>query len=342
MREIRATPPNGLTVASTFSGAGGSCLGYRMAGYRVAWANEFTEASAFLYAANADPDTILDRRDVRKIESSEILEATGLEVGELDVLDGSPPCDSFSLAGKREAGWGKEKLYSGGVFQRTDDLFVEYIRLVRELRPRAFVAENVTGLLVGKARGYFKEILAALDACGYAVKARVLDAQWLGVPQTRQRVIFIGVRRDLGFEASWPRPLPYRYSTAEACPWIKRITHDTRGLFSTGEFTHRPAPAILGYKNAFDYVVLEDRPLSRSERAGLRSGELGTKPKKNDRGRRLSIAECKRICGFPDDFKMDGPFKHSWRALGMSVPPPMARAVVETLRGPLGGIDGGS
>jgi DNA (cytosine-5)-methyltransferase 1 len=278
--EIAAVPWNGFTAISTFSGCGGSCLGYRMAGFRVAWASEFIPAAADVYRAN-HPETILDTRDIRKVQPAEILEATGLKVGELDLMGGSPPCASFSTAGKREKHWGKAKKYSDTV-QRTDDLFFEFIRLLDGLKPRVFVAENVSGLVKGVAKGYFLEILAKLKACGYRVGVKVLDAQWLGVPQARQRTIFIGVREDLGRAPVFPKPLPYRYTLRDALPWIVRgkygptwkqadapsptvsahgsynpvtshqglelveaVIHDTKGKFpSAGDITDRPSPAI--------------------------------------------------------------------------------------------------
>ena len=214
MTEIAALPPNGLKVVSTFSGCGGSCLGFEMAGYRVLWASEFIPAASATYRLN-HPGTILDTRDIRSVQPSEILEATGLKVGELDMFEGSPPCSSFSTAGKRARDWGKVKDYSD-TRQRTDDLFFEYARLLEGLKPRVFVAENVSGLVKGVAKGYFLEILAKLKACRYRVSCKVLDAQWLGVPQARQRTIFIGVREDLGKEPVFPKPMPYRYSVREA------------------------------------------------------------------------------------------------------------------------------
>ncbi len=220
MGEIASVPWNGFTAISTFSGCGGSCLGYRIAGFRVAWASEFIPAAAEVYRAN-HPDTILDTRDIREVKPSEILAAAGLKPGELDLMDGSPPCASFSTAGKREKHWGKAKKYSDTV-QRTDDLFFEFIRLLDGLKPRVFVAENVSGLVKGVAKGYFLEILAKLKACGYRVGVKVLDAQWLGVPQARQRTIFIGVREDLGRAPIFPKPLPYRYTLRDALPWIVR------------------------------------------------------------------------------------------------------------------------
>src|SRR5690606_15973106 len=96
MAEIAALEPNGFTAASTFSGCGGSSLGYRMAGFRVLYANEFVEAARETYRANAADYTFLDDRDIRQVKSSDVLDAMGLEPGQLDLLDGSPPCASFS------------------------------------------------------------------------------------------------------------------------------------------------------------------------------------------------------------------------------------------------------
>lgn len=221
MAEIGAIPWNGFTAVSTFSGCGGSSLGYKMAGFKVLWANEFIPAAQEVYRLN-HPNTILDTRDIRQVKAQDILDAIGMQPGELDLFDGSPPCASFSTAGKREAGWGKVKNYSD-TKQRTDDLFFEYARLVKGIQPRVFVAENVSGLVKGTAKGYFKLILQELKNCGYNVKAKVLDAQWLGVPQMRQRLIFIGVRNDLGVEPAFPKPLSYQYTVRDALPWIVTI-----------------------------------------------------------------------------------------------------------------------
>lgn len=219
MAEIAKIKPNGLKVISTFAGCGGSSLGYRMAGFKVLWASEFIDAAREVYELNAARGTVVDGRDIRAVTPAEVLAATGLEPGELDVLDGSPPCSSFSTAGKRQAGWGKTKKYSDKE-QRTDDLFFEYIRMVDGLRPKVFVAENVSGLVKGSAKGYFLQILAAMKIAGsgYDVEARLLDAQWLGVPQARQRIIFVGVRKDLGLKPAFPTPLSYRYSVRDALP----------------------------------------------------------------------------------------------------------------------------
>jgi len=249
MAEINAVPWNGYTVASTFSGCGGSCLGYRMAGFRVAWANEFVPAAQDSYRANMTTDSYLDPRDIKLVQPSDILDRLNMQPGDLDLLDGSPPCQAFSTAGQREKGWGKNKVYEHGARQRNETLFDEYIRLVRGLRPKVFIAENVSGLVKGTAKGYFLEILRALKASGYVVETRLLDAQWLGVPQMRQRIIFQGVRADLaeryGVGPVFPTPLPYRYSVREALPWIGAAIHDTSGQYSYGDITDGPSPTVV-------------------------------------------------------------------------------------------------
>lgn len=261
MDEIRAIPWNGLTVASTFSGCGGSCLGYRMAGYRVVWANEFVPAAQDSYRANASANCYLDCRDIRQVQTDEVLQQIGMQPGELDLFDGSPPCQAFSTAGKREKGWGKGKKYEHGAVQCNEQLFDEYIRLLRGLQPKTFVAENVSGLVKGTAKGYFLEILSALKECGYRVRCRILDAQWLGVPQTRQRVIFVGVRDDLGMEPVHPKPLTYRYSVRDALPWIIRSTQDPHGQFKVKHFDNQPHGTITT-RNAY-HIKVESLPPSR-------------------------------------------------------------------------------
>jgi DNA (cytosine-5)-methyltransferase 1 len=146
-------------------------------------------------------------------------------LGERVFFNGSPPCQAFSSAGQRSAGWGQLRDYGNGVQQKNEDLFFEYIRLVKGIQPRAFVAENVAGLTRGVAIGMCKEILRALDAAGYTVRCKILDAQWLGVPQTRSRSIFIGVRKDLGELPEYPAPLGYRYSLREALPYLQAMRY---------------------------------------------------------------------------------------------------------------------
>lgn len=360
MSEIAALPHNGFDAISTFSGCGGSSLGYKMAGFRVLWASEFIPAAQETYRAN-HKGTLLDTRDIRQVTPEEILSAIGKRPGELDLMDGSPPCASFSTAGKREAGWGKVKKYSD-TKQRTDDLFFEFTRLLTGVQPKVFVAENVAGLIKGTAKGYFLEILAALKACGYRVKCKVLDAQWLGVPQSRQRTIFVGVREDLGLDPVHPAPLPYRYTVRDALPWIVRAVQDPRGKFPVQEASDRPVFCIRADSASHCFVEAEadiSRYSTGREWERLKPGQQSDKyfnlvrvhPDKpvpticSSHGspgiasvthptekRKFSIAELKRLCGFPDDFILTGSYTQQWERLGRAVPPVMMSHVAACIR----------
>lgn len=338
MPDVAAVPKNGYKVISTFSGAGGSSLGYRMAGFEVIWANEFVPAAQEVYRAN-HPTTTLDTSDIRDLTATYILKATGLRRGELDLLDGSPPCASFSTAGHREKDWGKVKEYSD-TSQRSDDLFFEFARLLKALQPKTFVAENVSGLIVGTAKGYFKLILKELKAAGYRVHARVLDAQWLGVPTTRQRVIFIGVRKDLEVEPAHPKPLPYRYTFREALGGADCLPGDAIWLGKKGKMRRLwewtvdnkkidfadAAMALRGINSSFNHRrILFDRPAYTIVQ-GSQCVYHPTLP------RTLTIPEIKRVSSFPDDFILTGKFTKQWERIGRAVPPVMMMHVANTVR----------
>lgn len=310
MAEIEAIPANGLKVASLFAGIGGSSLGYRMAGYRVLWASELIAGAAAVYRMN-HPKTIVDERDIRMVKSEEILEKIGLQVGELDVLDGSPPCTSFSTVGQRERGWNKLVAY-GSHMQRVDNLFYEYIRLVREMLPRMFIAENVAGLARGVSIGHFNQILCDLKACGYRVAVRLLNAQWLGLPQHRLRLFFIGVREDLAREPVFPAPSPYRYAVREVLPHIMRI--EEAGGYSNRVFycSTKPIGAILASQNVRVEVINEDSPMSRR--------------------RQMTIGELKLLSSLPEDFQLSGSNASQRKFIGNMVPPLMMRAVATAAR----------
>lgn len=368
--EIRRLRPNGYTVASTFSGCGGSCLGFKMAGFRHVFASEFIDAARETYAANF-PGVHVDGRDIRQVTAEDVLKIAGMKPGELDVLEGSPPCASFSTAGKRSKGWGQVKKYSDKA-QRTDDLFFEFARLLRGLAPRAFVAENVSGLVKGVAKGYFFDILHELKACGYVVECRVIDAQWLGVPQQRQRTIFVGVRDDLGAVPAFPRPLPYRYTIRDAIGRLGRVRAGKPGYAQKASWTaDEAAPTVIAGGiaggNMHQTLVVPDgdapniekyaigaewkklKPGQTSDRffnlvrpdpdapvptvtqlGGANAGVAGvTHPSEP---RKFSIAELRRLCGFPDDFILTGTYAQQWERLGRAVPPVMMFHVAKTLR----------
>lgn len=185
---------HGRTVFSTFSCGGGSSMGYKLAGYKVIGALDIDPRMMKIYQRNHHPEHAF----VQSITKFKGREGLPEALFDLDVLDGSPPCSSFSLSGNREEDWGKEKQFKEGQKEQVlDTLFFDFIDLAARLRPKVAVAENVTGLMMGKARAYVRRIYAEFDRAGYHLQHWTLDASTMGVPQRRERVFFVALRKDL-------------------------------------------------------------------------------------------------------------------------------------------------
>jgi len=181
-------------VFSCFACGGGSTMGYKLAGFDVIGCNEIDSKMMDAYITNHHPKySYLE--DIRKFKNRTDLPD---ELYNLDILDGSPPCSSFSMAGNREKDWGKEKKFREGQAKQTlDDLFFDYINLAKKLQPKVVIAENVKGLLMGDAIQYVREIYKQFELAGYYCQHLLLDASKMGVPQRRERVFFIALRKDL-------------------------------------------------------------------------------------------------------------------------------------------------
>lgn len=185
---------HGLKVFGTFICGGGSTMGYKLAGYDHIGGVEIDPEVAKVYNENHKPKYLFIE-DIRNFADRTDLPE---ELYSLDILDGSPPCSSFSMAGNREKDWGKEKVFrEGQTKQRLDDLFFDYIRLANKLQPKVVIAENVKGMLQGNAKAYVKRIKKEFEASGYKVQLFLLNAASMGVPQKRERVFFICQRNDL-------------------------------------------------------------------------------------------------------------------------------------------------
>lgn len=185
-------------VFSCFSCGGGSTMGYKLAGYDVLGCCEIDREIALTYQSNHHPKYLFNQ----SIQYFKKIIATKKEdypdLFDLDILDGSPPCSSFSMAGDREEKWGvKKEFREGQQAQVLDTLFFDFIDLAKLFQPKIVVAENVKGLLMGKAREYVKRINVAFEEAGYEVQHFLLDASKMGVPQRRERVFFIAMRKDL-------------------------------------------------------------------------------------------------------------------------------------------------
>lgn len=196
LADLKNVIPNGKKVFSCFHCGGGSTMGYKLAGYEVLGGIEIDQKMMQIYKLNHNPkySYLMGVQQFKNIPNEDLPK----ELFELDILDGSPPCSSFSMVGSREDAWGdKKKFREDQAEQVLDDLFFDFIDIAEKLKPKIVVAENVKGLMIGKAKGYVKQIYNAFNKAGYDVQLFLLNAAFMGVPQKRERTFFIARRRDL-------------------------------------------------------------------------------------------------------------------------------------------------
>jgi DNA (cytosine-5)-methyltransferase 1 len=307
--------PDAPTVISTFAGCGGSSLGYSMAGFRELLAVEWDDNAVATFGLNF-PDVPIYHGDIAALSVDEVLRRTGLEPGALDVFDGSPPCQGFSTAGKRM------------LDDPRNQLFREYVRLLRGLRPKVFVMENVSGMVKGKMKLVFAECLRELKASGYRVSARLLNAMYFHVPQSRERMIFIGVREDLGREPSHPRAeragvilrdaLSDLFDRKQRAPTLTPIKVKNWSETKRGDAHYQRFSTLrLDWRTAAPTIL-------KTPGSG---GHMHP-----DEPRLLDTGELQRIASFPDDYRFAGDWMASVNRMGNSVPPLLMRAIARHIR----------
>lgn len=315
-KHLESKPVNAPTVISLFAGCGGSSLGYSMAGFREVLAVEWDKNAAATFRLNF-PDTPIYQGDINELTDAEALRISGMKSGQLDLLDGSPPCQGFSTAGKRE------------LTDNRNDLFTQYIRLLRAFRPRIFVMENVSGLAKGKMRLILAEIFKELRASGYIVKMCIMDAAGLGVPQYRKRTIFIGIRKDLKLVPTFPEPLREIVTVMEAIghlPEGKKGNHSPEVIGAW----YRCQPNISLRKvnkfvGSFQSVRLNPSKPSPTQIKAHRNWRW-------DIPRQLTIKEMALIQSFPEQFHYRNNISLNQHQIGNSVPPLMMYEIARHLK----------
>ena len=193
------------TAVDLFSGAGGITLGLRNAGFDVRLCADMNEACEATHHRNF-PDIPFIRGDMHEVAGAEVLEASGLRPGELDLLIGGPPCQGFSIMGRRE------------LWDPRNGLFREFIRIAAELRPKVMVIENVTGLATLEGGAVLRELSNAFRSAGYIPDCAELLAAQYGVPQMRWRMFFVGWRGDQERSGGFPIPSHGRAGIGELVP----------------------------------------------------------------------------------------------------------------------------
>ena len=192
-----------FTYISFFAGGGGSSAGYKLAGGDCLFVNEFQQVAVDTYLANW-PGTPHICGDIKNVTGKQIMEMVGLKVGELDILDGSPPCPPFSMSGTKQKGWNKEKMAYGMKQQNIEDLTWEMIRISSEMKPKVIVCENVKGLTMDYAKDHLNRMVEDFEKLGYTTTYKVLNGIHFGVPQKRQRVFILSVRNDVMDDIGMP------------------------------------------------------------------------------------------------------------------------------------------
>lgn len=335
LSDLGKIPKNNIKVFSTFACGGGSTMGYKLAGCSVIGANDIDPEMAYHYKLNHNPKYYY-LCPIKDLLTKELPQ----ELFELDILDGSPPCSSFSMAGNREKDWGKAKHFREGQSKQVlDDLFFDYLDLVERLKPKVAIAENVKGLIQGKAKWYVKLIFDRFKEIGYKPQLFLVNAADCGVPQKRERVFFCALRNDIKKPNLILNPKHKWISAGEATSDVQILTdNEIRDTLPTGtdyKYWHLTkagdeysvAHEKLGNNRSFfGHYRLSSRVVSPTLTANYALFSHYAECRK------LTYREWKRLGSFPDDYKAKTD-KIGKYMIGMSVPPKMmyevAKAVIE-------------
>lgn len=322
----------GVSVFTAFSCGGGSTMGYKRAGFDVLGNVEIDPRANAVYVANCHPkhNYVMDLREFNRIPDAELPQ----ELFKLDILDGSPPCSTFSFSGMRDKAWGKRKAFREGQAEQVlDDLFFIFLKTVGKLRPKAVIAENVKGLVSGKAKGYVNQILKGFRELGYDVQMFLLNAAYMDVPQDRERVFFIANRMGypklrLDFhgklikfgEVRSERGVPVKPGT-QSYALLQHALPSDRHISNIME-------RLYGKKQRFSHSIVHDWDVASTMTAQGRHYRGCDKAS-------FSVEDFMNVSTFPQDYDFCG--QNAQYICGMSVPPNMmAHVALEVWRQWLG------
>jgi DNA (cytosine-5)-methyltransferase 1 len=312
-------PPNGLTVLELFCGGGIGAVGFKAAGYDIIKAIDFDKSAVKAYRYNFGD--YVEQADINEIDIESLPKT--------DVIFGGPPCQDYSLAGKGEGERGER-----------GKLVWRYLDIIAAKKPKAFVFENVKGLVTKKHRHTFESLIEKFNEIGYEISWRVINAWDYGVAQKRERVFIVGIRKDLGFTFEFPQPLEGDYRT--------KVLRDVIGDLPEPFPNHEPKPlsehVMSRLKSGGYQTYLKKHPMGQLDSPGYSvtahyakgapDGLIDLKPEP----RRFTVRECLRIQSVPDWYVIpdDIPLSAQYRIVGNGIPSRVAwyigKALAEQLK----------
>ncbi len=337
-----------MNVISLFSGCGGLDLGFEKAGFSISVANEFDNTIWETFKTN-HPNTHLIEGDVRQINREDI--APYLNGEEVDGIIGGPPCQSWSEAGALK-----------GIDDARGKLFFDYIRILKEFKPKFFLAENVSGMLANRHSDAVKNILSMFSDAGYDVSLTLVNAKDYGVAQERKRVFYIGFRTDLNITFKFPHGSTEDDSKKitlrdiiwdlqdSAVPAGEKNYHNPAAENNNEYFTGAYSPIFMSRNRVKSW----DEQAYTVQASGRQCQLHPQAPKmkkvetnkcifvegKEDLYRRMTIREVARVQGFPDSFKfIYNSTDDAYKMIGNAVPVNLAFEIATAIKNTLEGID---
>ncbi|AQX09349.1 DNA cytosine methyltransferase [Elizabethkingia anophelis] len=323
-----------MKIVSFFAGAGGLDLGFEQAGFDVIWANEYDKEIWDTYERN-HKNTILDKRSIVDIPSNEVPDCDG--------IIGGPPCQSWSEAGSKK-----------GISDKRGQLFFEFMRILADKKPKFFLAENVSGMLLSTHKDSLENIKQMFKEIGYELSFEMLNVSNYGVPQDRKRVFFVGYRKDLGINFNFPKPttIKNKKTLHDAIFDLKdsvlpaqdsNLTNGTNCKTANHEYMVGGFSSIFMSRNrvrSWDEVSFTIQAGGRHAPIHPQAPKMrliGKDKREFIKGkehlyRRLSVRECARIQTFPDDFIFD--YKNvtaGYKMIGNAVPVEMAKVLAKKI-----------
>ena len=383
---INASNENRFSVISCFAGGGGSSTGYRLAGGKVLLINEFVEEAIASYKQNyTDTKILVD--DIKKYTGEDFLSLANIKKGELDILDGSPPCSAFSVSGKREKGWagyvkdtrksyfdengdivhegeivvqdGVKKYSDNKVQEGIEDLFLEFVRIAKDIQPKVIIAENVKGITMGEAKGKLVEFINAFEEIGYEVTYQVMNAADYGTAQNRERTIFVCIRQDvfdsidmnvLTMNRVFPERTSDKIPMESALSGIENDPEEIQMLLDYVQRTYQkkfienlpfrphktlnPSQPEFADWNPTGSCFNMKRPSPHHPCPTLT--QLGQQMTTSgvfhyDYNRKFTIPELKRLMGLPEDYQLTGTFNQKAERIGRMVAPKMMAELAKSV-----------